>query len=831
MFPFSRLVVVFAIPLIAATAWVGESDSDPEKPLRLDRTGDPLPTGAIARIGTVRFRHGLQVYCVGFTPDGEQVVSSSQDGTLRVWDRASGKELQRLGNGNSFEAVQSFTISRDGRQLAFGNGNAIVFFDLKKGKELFRKTTASASSCALAFSSDGGLCASSGSSIELWDVNKAMQVREFEYTKQWIESLTFSADDKTLIAGGDDGTIRFYNVATGKEAHRVEAHKGPVISVVLSPDGKLMASTSHDGVLRLADAATAGKSRVLAKRLAESEYQGASRLAFSPNGQWLAWAGERPEIVQLYDVESGKKGQQFKGHASPIESIAFSPDGKTLVTGGSDSTVRLWEVATGKQLPPPHVHQSGAWATLSPNGKAVVTRCVGVPTTIYLWDVDHAKEVRSEERLDEEWVLGLGFSPDGNTLASCNFKGMARLWNGKTGKELCRFQGPKIPICWAQFSSDLRTVATYGGSEGPPLEFWDTATGKRIGEFSIFSRQLALALNGKTAAALQSDGKEVLLWDIPTKTTLHYATGNPESVAALAFSPDGNLLATVGGIRSAFTVRVWDVRVGELLCECKGHTARLGCVCFSHDSKTVISGADDNTVRVWEVASGKQRDLLDAHQGPIISLSIANDGRRLASGSYDTTALVWDLAAHALVGQTLSPDLSLAKLQDDVWADLADKEAAKANRALWNLVLDPEHAVALLKKRLAPAVAVSAKKIDQLILDLDSDKFETRDKARKALETICEQAEPALRQTLKNPPSTEVQGAAEALVAKIKAARTDPLPERLRDLRAIEVLEHINNSEAVALLTHLATGVEACRLTQEAKLSLERLKKSAAPKP
>jgi hypothetical protein len=210
---------------------------------------------------------------------------------------------------------------------------------------------------------------------------------------------------------------------------------------------------------------------------------------------------------------------------------------------------------------------------------------------------------------------------------------------------------------------------------------------------------------------------------------------------------------------------------------------------------------------------------LTGHQDFVVQVAFSADGKTLLSGSLDTTALLWDVAAvtcrkPAKVAAPTSLQL------EQLWADLLSADAAKAYRAIGTLAATPEQTVPFLKQRLRPVPATDPKRLSRLLADLDSDHFAVRQKATKELEGLAEQAELALRQKLTEKIPLEMRKRLEQLLAKLEV----PAGEQLRVLRAIEVLEHIATKEAKQLLSTLAEGASASRLTQDARAALGRLK-------
>jgi hypothetical protein len=242
---------------------------------------------------------------------------------------------------------------------------------------------------------------------------------------------------------------------------------------------------------------------------------------------------------------------------------------------------------------------------------------------------------------------------------------------------------------------------------------------------------------------------------------------------------------------------------------------------FAPDGRALAAGTQSNEVCLWEMATGRERCRLQGHQGWISGLAFAPDGNRLASASSDTTVLVWDLRGGPPAARPLSEE-TLKALQ----ADLADPDAAKAYRAMQALASAPGQGVPLLKRLLPPVPRVEEDRLTRLLADLDSENFETREKAAAELEKAGEAAELALRQALRKNPPVEARRRLERLLDGLDARATSG--DRLRALRAIEVLERVGTPEARAVLRRVADGAPQARLTEAARAAVQRLERQAA---
>jgi RNA polymerase sigma factor (sigma-70 family) len=791
----------------------------PEKTAKpgFDRYGDPLPKGAVARLGTVRFRHGYNINSVAFSPAGKAVATGSLDYALRLWETATGKELGSFPSG---EMAQIFCVafSPDGKTVALGNQRSQVrLFDRETGQQVHELQGRDGPVHSVAFSPNGKMIASAGSdkTVRLWEVATGNEVRKLEGHKEPVFSVAFSPDGKLLASGSADKAIRLWDLATGNEVRRLDGSLKTVLGLAFSPDGKLLASAAGDKAVRLWDVAGGKEIRRLE---AADEWQRA--VAFSPDGKWLVVAsgdyGATTYVtekgwVTLWDVGTGKKLRQFSDDRLVFEAVAFAPDGKTVAAaGGHDAVLHLWDAATGKEL-----HQTGhrnavSSVAFTADGRTVLTS--SWDRDIHLWDAATGAE-RSHR---EGWAPWL--SRDGKTLIAVTGwpELTVHVHDLVAGKERRRF--PLDPEDRTFAVSSDGTLLAAAGKDGP-IRVWDVATGKEVRQLEGHSQMvfhLDFLADGKTLVSTSAD-QTARLWDVATGKELRQFAG-PCQVHA--FSPDGRLRAVLGdGSEVPQSVRVLDAVTGK---EIRRLPSKEGLypnyLHFSPDGRNLVVGhyAGTGQVVLWEVATGREWRSFTGHRGPVWAAAFSPDGRFLATGSSDTTALVWDLAG-GLIPKEPPPSEALATL----WTDLAAADPDRARQAVWTLAAHPNQAVPFIKGRLRPVPRAEAARVVRLIADLDSDDFETRERAAKGLEELGEAAGPALRKALEDKPSVEVRRQVEQLLEKLDSTALSG--DVLRALRAVEALELAGTAEARRALEALASGAPGARLTEDAKATLERL--------
>jgi RNA polymerase sigma factor (sigma-70 family) len=800
---------------------------------RVDRQGDPLPEGGLARIGTLRFRHGHTVSAIAFSPDGKTLATASWDREVRLWERATGKLLKIMTGHAGW--VTCIAFARDGVTLASGG-------------------------------EDG--------SIKLWSASTGEQLRNLSAHRGWVKALAFAHHGKTFVSGGADGTLQLWETSSGKAILRISGHQGEVRSVAFSADDQQVASASNDGTIRIWEATTGQESKVL------SGHKGpVAAIAFTPAGDALISGGE-DSTIRLWDLKTNMELRQLRGHKLPLVALSLSSDGNTLATiasrlYGAAVEVRLWDLQTSKVLQDLPGHYNTAFCLeLSPDGKTLATGAAD--NTVRLWDCTTGRELGPDDG-HRAPVIGVAFSPDGKLLASASDDGTVRLWEPKNQKEIRRLGSHEGMVQDIAFSPDGKVLAS-AGRDGA-IRLWAVGTGKELQHWTrpVWFHAVAFSPDGKYIAAgsgnvdnsWQPPG-EVWVWEVASGKQLHCVKGHQLAVRCLAFSPVGDLLATGSNDRS---VAVWDVARGVLIRRLTEPQGEIESVVFSNDALVLAAGGRDHKVRFWdaptgrllremslpnevyawkccslgfstdgrtlavgswqnlrlyEVATRKERRALPGHMADIRCVAFAPDGRKLASAGGDATVMIWDVTGRNSHGSTRQTKLSTAELER-AWAALAAEDAVQAANALWTLASLPEQSLPLLSRNVRPVEGPKNSTVRQLIVDLDDNAFSVRERASRELEKLGTSAGQALRQALRNQASPEVRARVGALLEKLPTSTLPP--EDLQTLRALEALEVMATPEARKLLSVVARGSPDSWQTQEAKASLERLTKRSALEP
>lgn len=780
---------------------------------RTDRYGDALPENAFARLGTKRFGHSFMVDKVVWSPDGRHIVSLGGHSTGRqmvLWEASSGKELHEFAVEGS---VCGASFSPDGKTLAAGDRHGVGLWDVASRKEVGR-FAASGDTLVVAYSPDGKALAGAGRDgvLRVWQLTDRREIAQLPGHKDLVRQIAWSPDGTTLASGCNDGTLRLWDVAASKELWQRSPHGPHMWPVAFAPDGKTLASGGNDNIVRIWDAWKGEELRAIATGLSD----GPRDLAFSPDGKLLAMPAKHGNIL-LCDPATGKEVRRWQAGVS-INSLCFSPDSKTIASGGgAGSFVRLWDVASGRERMMERSHMGPLEAVaFTPDGKSVWS--YARDKSRYRWNVATGEGQRFFGGLDNGAWDPTCFSTDGQMLVTGGRRdGQIRLWDND-GKELATLGKHAGRAEGVAISPDGKLLAS-SGKEGE-VRLWDVAARKYLRDleapsdrwasltFSPDGRKLAIGgsctgLGGSPPCLLDTNTGKIVL-------KLEGVSGE----SRIVFSPDGRLLAVAGAWNDK-VVRLHDAATGKQLGECAASSRGVWSLAFSADSRLLAAGATerDDTVRVWEVATLQEVADFVGHHSGVGALAFTPDGRTLASGAGDATILLWDLA-----GRSRAAALTPARLEE-CWESLRGADAAKAYKAVWALANDSRQSAPFLGKRLRPAVAAEAAKLAALVAGLDADAFADRERAEAELAKLGDAAEGALRKLLEKSPTPEARRRTEDLLSKLATA-----PEWTQARRAIQALDYAATPEARRVLETLAGGVAEARLTAEAKAALARMK-------
>jgi WD40 repeat protein len=424
----------------------------------------------------------------------------------------------------------------------------------------------------------------------------------------------------------------------------LRGHTLPVWSVVFSPDGKYLASASQDQTVKIWEVLTGREVRTL--RGSNDLY--ALGVAFSPDGKCLVSVGTRATTVRLTEILTGRELRTFTFREGPVRHVAFAPDGRHLAVAlGKAQLVKVCDADTGSEVATFTGHTGNViCAALSPDGRRIAS--AGHDHVVRIWDEGTGREVLSLPT-DTTKVMWVTFSPHGKSVASAGgpwFRGddgEVKIWDAATGLQARTLHGHTGHIFCVAFSPDGRRLATAGYDQ--TVKIWDAGTGQEVLTLRGHSQAvscIAYSPNGRFLASC--GGKNIRLWDAtplderpdPAVRTLHPDAGRQTTVA---YSPDGQRLASAG---QDMTIRIWDPSTGRETMSLAGHTAHVNKVVFSPDGPRLASASMDKSVKVWDSITGRELISFAGHAAVVHNLAFSFDGQRIASCDWQKTIRVWN---------------------------------------------------------------------------------------------------------------------------------------------------------------------------------------------
>jgi WD40 repeat protein/transcriptional regulator with XRE-family HTH domain len=561
---------------------------------------------------TLRGHTGV-VWSAVFSRDGTQIATASADGTAKIWDASTGKELLSVkgtSDGN-FSEGYSFVwyadLSPDGKLLATAGGDHITrIWDARTGGQLFALAGHVDEVYHIEFSPDGSrlVTISIDGTAKVWDVLTGKELLTLMQgggaVPYWV---TFSPDGSRIAvantAGVSGGWVSIWDVVTGEMLFTLPDRNARVDSVTFSPDGKRIVTTSSDQTVRIWEADNGTELLTLYGYTIN-----VTNASYSPDGTRLATVIQDRKI-KVWDAATGQEFFTLAGHGGDILTVAFSPDGNRVVTASRDKTAKVWSVSASREF-------------LTLVDKPIAASPTGV---------------------------GLVYSPDATRLAVAYSDATAKVWDVMTGKLLLDLVGHTEGLSSIAYNFDGTQIATAAGDG--TARVWDAVSGKELITLHApdVLTSVAFSPDGSRLAAASFD-RTAKVWDIRTGKVILTLTGHTDWVLSVAFSPDGKTIATASADKTAI---LWDALTGKKLFFLTGHTDGVGQVVFSPDGTRLATTSRDDTVRLWDAGSGKELLILFSPSGNVIGIAFSPDGKTIATASGDKTAKLWD----ALTGKEL----------------------------------------------------------------------------------------------------------------------------------------------------------------------------------
>jgi WD40 repeat protein len=582
------------------------------------------------------------VNCLAYSRDGLTLATGHDDGTVRLWDADTGRQLAVLTGHTA--PVRTLAFAAHGRQLASGDAAGdIKLWHLPANRLQTTLDGHEGPVTCLAYSPDGANLASGSAdrTVRLWYAEGGTFRRTLKGHAGEVTCLAYCPDGRTVASASLDDTVMLWDVGFGSYWATLQGQVGGVTALAYSPSGELLVTGGRDGTVRLWHAETVREVATSAGAR-RGHSQPVCCLAFAPNG-WTVASGGEDETVRVWDAVGWHELCSFSGHTGPVRAVAYSPDGRWLTAAGADGTVRRWRAPEAERpapvrrplgRPKPRASSAGkAWAwviSLVVAGFLLIRLVMALsgssqrpqfpPPRVPAWGGNPNLPGPFDQGLvfagHQDGVSAVAIADNGRTALSGSFDRSVRLWDLDTGQELSRYNGHTAAVLAVALSADGRRALSGGLDQ--TVRLWDVGTGRELRRFGNFR-------SGVTAVAFSPDGRRFAA-----------ACGFQKVTHTLKNEPGRQPLANMEWRRPQppdCAVTVWETDTGRRVFTLRGHGDEVTAVAFTPDGQRLVSGSFDKTASLWDLQTGKEIRRFRGHKGEVFGVAVSPDGKRLLTCS------------------------------------------------------------------------------------------------------------------------------------------------------------------------------------------------------
>jgi WD40 repeat protein len=609
---------------------------------------------AVTRIfGDLRFRIDTPALAIAFAADGT-AWSVEEEGILRHWNTINGQELAHY-QLSDLETVWAFSV--DAALVASG-GTDFSIWETKGGR--YRFTVAQHSwVTAMAFRPDGSLIATGhdNGGVQVCDTATGRSIVELATAPAAISALAFSPDGKHLAAAAEDRVIRLWSIPDGAFRGELRGHTDRIDALAWHPNGRILVSAGWDMMARVWNV-----NDLDAIILLNAHAEVVSALAFSSDGRLLATA-DSEQVIWLWDPLPGKVLKRLSGHIGEVQCLAFSPDNKFLLSGGQDRRLLLWDLATGQTKCGVSSAQAGR-GRISLSADESLLACADGSDTVRV--LDASTGALRQQLTHPADVQAIAYSKHGDWLAVGDAAGVIHLWHPTEVQPVRRLHWHRQGITALAFSPDGDMLVSGGGTDGyvylwspkndePVLLMPEAADGCTVETVTFFPDGRLIACGGVDWLATGGSDGAICVWDY---TRRHEVATLSSGTVRLVVRPDGKQLAAASLVES---IILYDLTTKTLTKELIGHHGLVTCLAYSPDGNLLATGGEDGMLHLWITGSviPSRRDAEDLSRfdepdvdslaaqvnlhAPLCDLLFSADGRWLYTANANSTCYVMDV--------------------------------------------------------------------------------------------------------------------------------------------------------------------------------------------
>ncbi|MFC1762175.1 protein kinase [Planctomycetota bacterium] len=553
-------------------------------------------------VQTIVTRHKSGISSVVFGPDGKFLVSCDRQGAIKMWKVANWKLMWTVRHpreNNHPGPVKDVTVrySKETGNIVSSSTKSfsLVVWDPLHGTMVKKILLPEYFIGIMSLDADRIVTCNGRDSLNVYDINSGEEIVAIVGEELHVESLAISPDARRIISVDWNyrlpSVLKIWDGESGKEINTLHGHQD-IRDVAISPDGEQFISIGKNPLLKVCDINTGEE----VATIEEPHASVGRRVGFAPDGHKIYYVYARDIVIKKI-ISDDRIGTLYK-QKYPVQSVAFGPHAKLVVSGSRDDKLRIWDVGSSELTMDCHLDNNGVCsAVFTQDGKRVVAGCVD--GAIKVVEIDTGEVVMTLSG-HKGMVHSVAISPDGKRIISGGEDGMLKIWNAYSGEEMSTLTHHQGPVQTVAFSPDGKLIAS---------GFW-SLDGRSL--FTIWDAQ-----NGREVHTRVSASKYIGIYSV-------------------VFSSDNKLVVSMG-----HAIKVINVDADVVVMTLSGHKGIVRSIAISPDGKRIVSGSEDGVLKIWDSGNGQEVMSLLGHEGTISSVAISSDGKRIISGGHDGNIKIW----------------------------------------------------------------------------------------------------------------------------------------------------------------------------------------------